>query len=196
MEALAAHLVVRGWVEEFGDYLFRCALKHMRERADAEDLVQETFLSAAQNFHQFKGESSPKTWLTSILRHKIIDRVRQSAARRTVSLDRKSEEELSTYFDGNEHWKISSVAPREWRISPEQVYEQRQFIAVVQDCLGRMPEHIRRIFVFREMEELSREEICNVTGLSSTNVGVILHRARLVLRNCVQTKWLSPDDYL
>lgn len=181
---------IQTWVEEHGDYLFRYAVKHFRDHDVAEELVQETFLAATRAQDQFRGESQARTWLTSILRHKIIDRIRKNKAEKLVSYEETGDEAISHHFDDTEHF-TGAFGPREWGGGPEALFAQKQFAGILQSCLGKLPERFKQIFLLREVDGLSREEICNQIGITSTNVGVILHRARISLRDCVQRNWLG-----
>ncbi|MFN8390824.1 MAG: sigma-70 family RNA polymerase sigma factor [Bdellovibrionota bacterium] len=190
---IKAQLNMRAWVDEHGDYLFRYTLRHFSDQEVAEDLVQETFLAAVKSARSFAGNSTVRTWLTSILRNKIIDRIRQRTREKQVSFDDVGGDDLSKFFDEHEHWH-SAAGPREWGLSPEMVFEQRQFGGVLDGCLKKLPEKFKVIFMLRELDGLTRDEISESFQLSSTNVGVILHRARLLLRDCIQKNWLSEGS--
>lgn len=192
IDSRAGKLDLARLVEEHGDYLLRYALKHFRDQDACEDLIQDTFLAASRNCEQFRGGSTARTWLTSILRHKIIDRIRSNQVRQTVSLDGLQEEGADFFFNEAEHW-TPDAGPREWGTQADTLVEQRQFLAAVQSCLGKLPERFRQILVLREYDGLDREEICGVVGLTSTNVGVILHRARIQLRECLQRTWFASE---
>ncbi len=187
----AAHKeTVRQWVDEHSDYLFRYARKHFTDQCAAEELVQETFVSAVKAISGFRGDASARTWLTGILRHKIVDRIRSQARNKTVSIDDESERGYDRYFDENEHWR-SQTGPIPWNIEPDALMEQRQFMATLDSCLSKLPERFRAVFLLRELDGLSREEISERLELTSTNIGVILYRSRLALRDCLQTNWLK-----
>ncbi len=176
------------WVEEHGDYLFRYCLRHFRDEAVAEDLVQETFLGALKSQGAFEGRAQVRTWLTSILRNKIIDRIRQKQRHREIPIEDSQGKDLSQFFDDVEHW-IADVGPREWNLSPETALENRQFMVAVEECLGKLPEKLRTVFVLREVDDRDRNEIAEQLSITGNNVGVMLHRARLLLRDCLQGNW-------
>lgn len=178
------------WVEEHSDYLFRCALKHFPDTSAAEEIVQETFVAAVGSIANFKGDSSPRTWLTSILRFKVIDRIRAKTRDNSVSLDEVKDPSLSHYFDEAEHWK-SETGPVHWNTQPDALLEQKQLRGILEQCVTKLPERFRNIFLLRELEGLSRDEIAEQLRLSASNIGVILHRARLALRDCLQVHWLA-----
>ena len=182
-----------GWVEEHSDYLFRVALKHFPDHSMAEELVQDTFAAAVKAVENFKGGSSPRTWLVGILRHKIIDRIRAKTRDNSVSLDEINEKGLSYYFDEAEHWR-SETGPVHWSPKPDELVERKQFMGVLDGCLQKLPDRFKSVFLLRELEGLSRDEIAENLRLTSTNVGVILHRCRMALRDCIQVKWLAEGS--
>jgi len=190
MESIDHKQTLHAWVDEHSDYLFRYARKHFSDETIAEELVQETFVAAVTAISKFKGDASPRTWLTGILRHKIIDRIRVKTRDRTVSIDDESEQGYGHYFDEHEHWR-PETGPLPWNTDPDALLEQKQFFAVLQGCMAKLPERFRHAFLLRELDTMSREEISAQLELTSTNVGVILYRSRLALRECLQTNWLK-----
>ncbi len=176
------------WLDEHGDYLFRFACRHFREREVVEDLVQETFLAALEASSRFQGHSSPRTWLTSILRHKIIDRIRRAGRETPPKLE--GTESLDEYFNRVGHWRERS-GTNHWAHDPETGRRQDEFLVVLKKCMDSLPENHRRVFLLREVTELESDEICNLLDISSTNLRVMLHRSRLSLQKCLALKWLS-----
>jgi len=180
------------WVDEYGDYLFRYALRHFNDRQAAEELVQETFLAALQAIDRFEGKSTLRTWLTGILKHKIIDRIRKIP--RDPLADLRNPELQDSYpFEELGQWK-NEEAQKPWNVSPEKIAEQKEFMSVLEKCLSRLPDRMRNIFLLREVDGFNRKEICEQLELTSSNVGVLLHRARLALRECLQKKWLKTEE--
>lgn len=176
-------------VEEHFEYLYRYAFRYFRSQDKAEDLVQDTFLAATVAIKRFEGNSSPRTWLTGILRHKIMDRLRTKDREAPLDFDSSEREGLiEKLFNAAEHWH-NETGPVMWGADPSDVMEQREFLSAVEQCLSKLPAKVRQIFLMREMEGFDRNEICKDFNLTSTNVGVILHRARLSLQNCLQTNW-------
>jgi RNA polymerase sigma-70 factor, ECF subfamily len=185
----------QGWdgsdIETYRSYLLRYAMLQLRDTATAEDAVQETLLAALRGGHAFDGRSSVKTWLTGILKHKIIDQHRRDARQRTLhegDLDAGDAADIAdATFADDGHWQ---EFPADWG-APERSLESRQFWAVFEMCIQVMPARTARVFVMREVMELSTEEICKELGISATNCWVMLHRARLALRACLETKWFK-----
>jgi RNA polymerase sigma-70 factor, ECF subfamily len=169
------------WVDQHGDALFRFALLRVRDVELAADLVQDTFLSALKGLDGFHGRSSIRTWLTGILKHKIIDYYRRN---RSEIL----ESDLGP--TGNELEHAESLRPS-WKESPARMVENREFWDVLTECLSGLPEAHRRAFALREFDDLPSEEIRKVLGVTPTNLWVMLHRARTKLRRCLETNWFE-----
>ena len=172
-------------------YLLRVAQLQLRDRDQAEDVVQETLLAGLEGQAGFAGKSSVKTWLTGILKHKIIDAIRKKSREPSVStLQQESEiDDLDVFFIGhnNDHWETK---PAEWR-NPERDLEQRQFMEMVDFCLEKLPPNTARVFMLREVMELESDEICQELKITATNLWVILYRARMLLRKCLEQNWFG-----
>ena len=179
-------------VEHHRAYLMRYALLQLRDETAAEDAVQETLLAALKGGARYAGRSSVKTWLTGILKHKIIDHLRRQSREQPLD-DPDAEPEgrdadiAEATFADDGHWH---EFPSDWG-APERSLESKQFWAVFEACVQIMPPRTARVFVMREVLELSTEEICKELGISPTNCWVMLHRARLTLRGCLETRWFN-----
>ena len=180
------------WVDQYGDYLYRFALSRLQDRAAAEDLVQETFLAALHARENFKGRSSVTTWLTGILKHKIIDHLRKESRNQPVEDVEPFTPSLDDLFDEKGKWK---VGPSKWTGSPSELYEQKEFWRILTQCLSELSGRLAQIFTLRELEELSTEEICKVFDISATNCWVILYRARMLLRRCLEINWFGVKGH-
>jgi RNA polymerase sigma-70 factor (ECF subfamily) len=175
------------WVDLYGDALFRFAILRVKDQHIAEDLVQETFLSALQAVDRFKGDSSLRTWLIGILRHKIIDHFRKNTVEVCASdITLWEEEDDREYFDKTGHWKRSL---HEWKDSPDGLLESKEFWKVFQSCLCGLPESHRRAFTLREIDGMAGDEICEILSVTPNNFWVMLHRARSRLRKCLDANW-------
>ena len=184
------------WVDEYGDILYRFALSRVKDPYMAEDLVQETFLAALKARQNFKGRSTAKTWLIAILKHKIVDqirkKVREQISDKVESLsDAAAKDSAAGGFDRDGEWKDR---PAEWAVNPTKLYEQKEFFDILYRCLGELPVRQAEAFMMREIDGLSTDEICKALGISATNSWVILYRARMLLRQCLEIKWLSADN--
>ena len=178
-------------VEAQRPYLLRVASLQLRDHDRAEDVVQETLLAALEAQARFAGRSSIKTWLTGILRHNIVDAIRKNARQPAVSSlgDEAEIDDLDAFFDesARDHW-VSK--PAEWR-NPERDLEQQQFKSMMDFCLEKLPPNTARVFMLREVMEMPTEEICQELKITATNLWVILYRARMLLRQCLEQNWFA-----
>ncbi len=165
-------------------YLLRYASLQLRDRAAAEDAVQETLLAALAGEKSFGGRSNLRTWLTGILKHKIVDAIRRSAREQALPED---DDGLDRLFDASGHW---IDPPQEWR-DPDATLQTRQFFVRLEECLARLPARTARAFMMREHLGLETAEICKELGVTATHCWVLLHRARLALRECLQMNWFA-----
>ena len=179
------------WVNEFGDILFRFAMRRLNNKSLAEDLVQETFLSALKNYAQFSAKSSMRTWLTSILKNKIIDHYRK-AGRSNEAVDADMGNDPSDGFDEKGHW-IVEKAPSDWGSNPEQLLEQTEFLEILKMCLSLLPVKIAGVFSMREVDKVDSKEVCQVFNITSSNLWVMLHRARTQIRKCLELNWFGQS---
>lgn len=171
-------------------YLMRFARLQLRNESWAEDAVSETLLAALAKPLAFEARSQLKTWLVGILKHKIIDSMRQR--QREVVLDSGSDDDST---DPLEHMAFKrdghfAEKPADWG-NPEQDLNSRQFFVILEACTDKLPAVQGRLFLMREWLELSSEEICKELGLTPTNLYVQLHRARLRLRECLELNWFA-----
>ncbi|HEX5539543.1 MAG TPA: sigma-70 family RNA polymerase sigma factor [Methylophilaceae bacterium] len=176
------------WLTEHGDYLYRFALARLRNPHQAEDVVQETLLAAMQN-QSYAGKSAPRTWLVGILKHKIIDLMRRQVREQPLGEmveDLPDEPGMEDFFAGdNRHW---SEKPQAWGM-PDNELEQKQFLVILQDCMDRLPKKLAALFLLREVHESDNEEICKELNITATNAWVMLYRARMGLRKCIELHW-------
>jgi len=178
------------WLQEHGDYLYRYAMSRLHNEDLAADMLQETLLAAWKGRMNFKGDSSTRTWLVGILKHKIIDHIRKEIRTRNLA-DAVENDPTSSYFDADGAW---SEAPRAWKDNPEDLCRSDQFHNVLESCLGRLPEKQQLVFRMREMNGDDAESVCNVCDVTATNLHVLLHRARLGLRKCLELNWFGRSE--
>lgn len=171
--------------------MLRFAQLQLRNRETAEDVVQESIEAALRKSSSFTGQSALKTWVFAILRNRIIDHLRQASRTVTMSSlvndDDDWQENLEALFNERGGWR-DGPRPVAWP-DPQQSMETRQFWVVFETCLDHLPPKTGRVFMMREFLGFETEEICTQTGISATNCHVILHRARLKLRGCMETGW-------
>ena len=179
----------RRQIEALRPYLLRYATLQLRDAAAAEDAVQEALLAALAGEANFAGRSNLRTWLTGILKHKIVDGIRRQARERPAADLQEGDEggEFDRLFDRRGHWQ---EAPDAWQ-QPEGALGQKQFLAALEACLRALPERTARVFMMREHLGLETAEICKELGISATHCWVMLHRARMALRLCLQTNWFG-----
>lgn len=168
--------------------LLRFAMLQLRDEAAAEDVVQETLLAALEGKSTFSGRSQLKTWAVSILRNKIVDLMRLRSREGSLPLvDDQGDEDFDALFDGSGHWQ---EPPGDWG-DPAAVLEQRGFYDVLELCMRSLPENLARVFTMREVLGFDTDEICKELKMSSSNCWVVLYRARMRLRECLQLRWFG-----
>jgi RNA polymerase sigma-70 factor (ECF subfamily) len=169
--------------------LLRFAMAQLRDETHAEDCVQETLSAAIQNAERFAGESSVRTWLIGILKHKILDHFRRVSRERTVSLtdDESSLDDLDALFREDGHY---AEPPAAWA-DPEQALTQREFFEVLETCMDRLPKNTALVFKMREIMGIEIEEICKELAITANNCWVLLYRARMSLRQCLEQRWFA-----
>ncbi|MEK9629203.1 MAG: sigma-70 family RNA polymerase sigma factor [Nitrospinota bacterium] len=176
------------WVENYADMLYRYCLIRVKDPDIAEELVQSTFFAALKSQHTFAGKSTEKTWLFGILKHKTMDYFR--GARKNINLDISDSDTDSINFDSTGHMVPT---PSNWNLNPENAAENNELAQVLKDCLNGLSEKFHRLFVLKEIEGLSSEEICKEFNVKPTNLWVMLHRARNQLKLCIESNWFSKE---
>lgn len=177
------------WVDLYGDILFSYALKFILQPDVAQNLVQETFLAALKNQGSFEGKSSQKTWMIGILKNKITDHLRSKYKEVPASQLVADDADIASFFDSQSGHLAQE--PKAWALNPTKLLENKEFWNAFNDCLNRLPEKTSQAFALREIESMDSQEICKVLGISSTNLWVLLHRARIQLRQCLETNWFE-----
>ncbi|GJL73819.1 MAG: putative RNA polymerase sigma factor [Nitrosomonas sp.] len=175
------------WLEEYGDYLFCYAMLKVKDNHLSEDLVQETFLAAIMAANSFSSQSSIRTWLTGILKHKISDHFRRQKREVMIDdlVDQTEKDGLDIFFKANGGW----INKPDAFPNPEAALQQHEFWKIFQQCLARLKPKQAEVFLAKEIYGMSNADICKDFTLSSTNVWVLMHRARLSLINCLKINW-------
>ncbi len=176
------------WVNTYGDRLYRYAFARVNDAELSQDLVQETFLAGLKNRHSFQGQSSESTWLIAILKRKIIDHYRKKSTTNELSLD-APDARFTSDKPLKGHW-IKEKAPQNWIPDAEKQMESNEFMEILQACIKHLPEKWASCFILRVMEEMKGEEVCKELDITSSNLWVMLHRARLQLRECIEKSWI------
>ena len=183
MDALDA----QAWLTEHGDYLFRVARRQLRSDEQAEDAVQETLLAALTARDRYAGEASPRTWLTAILKHKIVDAIRRQMREVELPRDADDEEAVDALFQADGHW----AAPLGTWGNPQTAAELNQLRHALATCADRLKPAMAQVFSLREIAGMETEEICKELDITPTNCWVLLHRARLFMRQCLELNGFS-----
>ena len=173
------------WVESYTGDLYSWALHKVSDPEFARDLVQDTFLAAAEKIKGFKGESTPKTWLFSILNNKIVDHYRRKV-KQPVSLDNQV---FSAFFDEQGNWKKEKM-PHQWE-EDDNLLDDAEFHTVLKKCLDALPEKWNISVKLKYLMSKKGEEICQELNITPTNLWQIIHRAKLQLRECIEQKWFK-----
>lgn len=179
------------WVGNYADYLFRYAATRLNDEEQCRDLVQETFLAGLEKLGSFKGNSSEKTWLTSILKNKIIDiyRKKSSVLSKNTKAD-DADDDQEDFFDVEDgHWNIRHQ-PRQFGIEHHDHIMSKEFHRILQQCMQKLPGLWSAVFNMKHMDEETTEFICAELKLSPSNFWVIIHRTKVSLRSCLQKNWL------
>jgi len=174
--------------------MLRFAALQLRDPDLAEDAVQEALMGALRNQRSFTGRSALRTWIFGILKHKIADLMRQRAkvvTESSLAIDDDDGELLTQLFDSGGHWH-PEARPSTWR-DPDDSLEDDRFWQVFEACVEHLPERQARVFMMREFVGLDSAEICKAVGLTMTNLHVLLHRARLRLRACLEQHWFAEE---
>lgn len=168
--------------------LLKYARLQLRNPAWAEDAVSETMLAALEKPQSFSGASQLKTWLIGILKHKLVDQIRKNSRELSTTAGSDDHEDLDDLlFTSNGHWRDPQ---HDWG-NPEDLLRQVDFLKVLEACVEKLPGQQGRLFMMREWLELESDEICKELAITPTNLWVMLHRARLRLRECLQAGWFD-----
>jgi RNA polymerase sigma-70 factor (ECF subfamily) len=181
------------WLDEYGDALFGFATLRVRDPAVAQDLVQETFLAALKARQSFAGRSTERAWLFGILRNKLADHYRLQSREVPLLEPGSFTPEEEGFFHssgaGKDGW-ITRVAPKAWE-APDASLISKEFQVVFQQCVSGLPEKVALVFLRREVDDVPSEEVCKEFDITPNNFWVMLHRARMALRRCLEVHWFG-----
>jgi RNA polymerase sigma-70 factor (ECF subfamily) len=187
------------WIERYADYLYSYAFARLHKEQVAEDLVQDTFFSALKARDTFQHTASEKTWLVSILKHKIIDHYRKKSTQNELNIFDKpvdGKDGLNEHFfedttsDSPGHWTAAG-APGAWAKDFETSVDSDEFYKILERCIAKMPAKWAAAFTMKNMDDQDTEEICQALGITPSNYWVIMHRAKLHLRDCMAKNWFD-----
>jgi len=179
------------WVEDHCDLLFRYALARVTDPDTASDLVQETLLAAWKSAPKFDGRASERTWIMRIMRNKIADHYRKRRPEFAVQdlneLEQLEEKQFNQSGIHKGAW-AAATSSGEWKDATQSM-ERSEFWEVVHQCTEKLPPKVAAVFVLREVDGQSTEDICLALSIKANHLGVLLHRARLAMRRCLELNW-------
>ena len=176
------------WVSNYADALYAYAKPRVTDAQLAEDLVQETFLSAWKARDGFKGEASEKSWLFTILKNKIIDHYRKKS--KEIIQTGHEADATDGFFNEAEHW-TKADQPSDWGIHPSDSIDQKEFYTILEGCKKKLQQLQQTVFVMKYMEDMNADEICKELNITPSNYWVLIHRAKLGLRACMEKNWIN-----
>jgi RNA polymerase sigma-70 factor (TIGR02943 family) len=176
------------WVNLYADPLYSYILPRVNDAALAEDLVQETFLSAWKARNTYRGEASEKSWLFTICKNKIIDHYRKKA--KSIMQPVPDAADTDRFFDDTGHWTAEDK-PSEWGTDYQHTIENKEFYSILESCKRKLQQLQQDVFAMKYLEDLEAAEICKVLGITTSNYWVLIHRAKLQLRNCLEKNWIN-----
>jgi RNA polymerase sigma-70 factor (TIGR02943 family) len=175
------------WVKSYADYLYAYAIRRINDEELAKDLVQETFLAALEKAVNFEGKSSERTWLTAILKNKIIDVYRKKSSGLAKEVQ-QAEHEQHDFFESDGHWN-PAYRPLEFGIEDKDHLGNKEFNDILQRCLQKLPVLWMSVFTMKHIDDEDTTLICTELKVSPSNFWVIIHRTKLNLRACLQKNW-------
>ncbi len=181
--------ILSEWVNNFAGEMLSWARHKTSDRNSAEDLVQETFLAAAEKFNTFRNESEPRTWLFGILNNKISD-FYKSQFKKQKYFTVFTNDTLEQFFDNGGHWKKES-APKVWNVDEQHLLDSKEFNRIFAECLEELHPQWHACLTMKFLEEKTPRQVCQDLGISDTNYWQILHRAKLRVRNCLEKNWFQ-----
>ena len=178
----------QNWLSLYGDLMYQYCLPRVNDSTIAEDLVQETFLSALKGLAGYKGEASEKNWLFAILKNKIIDHYRKKAKTSAVMASPQSDTG-DDWFNEEGRWAENRM-PLDWTAADNPT-ERKEIQQIINACKDKLKDLQQEVFILKYLEDVDSDEICKVLDITSSNYWVLPHRARLQMRGCVENNWLK-----
>ena len=175
------------WIDNYADYMYNYAVVRVNNSDLAKDLVQDTFFAGLKSAKNFQGKSTERTWLVSILKRKIIDHYRKINSKKG-----QAEVRMNFYDDGeNEGNWLEERVPQSWDNQSEKSIENEELKNQLESCIDALPEKYGMVFRMKTIQEFETEEICKELDITSSNLWVIIHRARTQLRKCMEDNWFN-----
>lgn len=181
------------WLDKYGDLLYRMAYIRLRDRVASEDVVQETLLAALRGAPSFRGDSSERTWLVGILKHKIYDYIRHTFRDKPHPDDQVLSASDDRGFRSDGEWSKPNL-PSDWGFEPHALLERAEFWAAFEHCLSLLPRRMASMFALYVIDEIPSEDLCNDFNVTPTNFRVLLYRSRKQLRECLEENWARKGN--
>lgn len=183
-----SHAAISSWLADFGDDMYSWAYYKTSSRETAEDLVQDSMLSAYKSFDKYKPGSNPKTWLFTILNNKIIDYYRSSSTQKSVNQTTlQGNKPEDDNFDSTGHWNKAHTPL--WGNTEEHLLDNPDFLAVMANCIENLPPNWRGVVMGKYFHHKKGSQICKELGITSSNLWQMAHRAKLQLKECLEKNW-------
>jgi RNA polymerase sigma-70 factor (TIGR02943 family) len=180
-------LNINKWIDNYADYLYNYTISRVNNSDLAKDLVQETFFAGLKSAKNFQGKATERTWLVSILKRKIIDHYRKINSKKG-----QAEVRMNFYDDGeNEGNWLEERVPQSWDNASEKNIENEELKSQLEACINKLPEKYAMVFRMKTVQEFETEEICKELDITSSNLWVMIHRARTQLRKCMEDNWFN-----
>jgi RNA polymerase sigma-70 factor (ECF subfamily) len=178
------------WVATYADYLYAYAIVRINDQDTAKDLVQETFLAALEKVDRFEGKSTERTWLTAILKNKIVDVYRKKSSGLAIASANKAAQEQDDFFEeDNGHWKAAYAPQPIAGMDDQDPLLKKELNSILQKCLQKLPALWNAVFTMKHIDDVTTENICTELHVTQANFWVIIHRAKVNLRACLQKNW-------
>jgi RNA polymerase sigma-70 factor (ECF subfamily) len=185
---MAQELNAEKWVVNYSDALYSYTLARVQSTTQAEDIVQETFLSAWRARNTYNGLASEKNWLYTICKNKIIDYYRKASTNKEVLAKEGNSDDI--FFADDGHWNNESK-PQNWSVDYSNTIENKEFYSILQKCKTKLKEVQQSVFTMKYLEDIDTVEICETLGITVQNYWVLIHRAKIQLRSCLEKNWIN-----
>ncbi|MEO5999658.1 MAG: sigma-70 family RNA polymerase sigma factor [Chitinophagaceae bacterium] len=193
MSLITKNIDPQKWLDNYGDYLFSLAFIKLNNKQTAEDLVQDTLILAFKARESFEHNSSEKTWLTTILNNKIIDYYRKRDVLKNVTEYLSDTDAGFTehfFYSADGHW-LPETAPHSWEEQADGSVNRNEFYKVLHQCIKKMPSKLVPVFMAKFLLDEHSDKICKDHNITSSNYWVIIHRAKVLMRSCLEKNWFQ-----
>lgn len=186
------NITISQWVNDWTQDLLSWALLKTNDTDVSQDLVQETFLAALKSFENFQNKSQPKTWLISILNHKISDHFSKTSKNKIVNSKSMSSDDathlIDSYYDDNGGWQKDSFS-NVWDKEDASLLDNPDFIKVWEACMEDLPPKWKEAITSKYIFDKKSDEISQELNISVTNYWQYISRAKVLLKKCIEVYW-------